>query len=130
MRTNVKSCAASLFVMSMGFLVSACVGQTESTAAPNSIGEVQQESQSCSSDCSGVENGIPFSMTCTNTCTATPTGITCDMTYNACQQNCSPLNGGSCGTLRCTCMTIPKHYDCDGICVPDEECSCCGRLPC
>src|SRR6185503_2503205 len=59
-----------------------------------------------------------------------PHGITCDMTYNACQQNCSPLNGGSCGTLRCTCMTIPKHYDCDGICVPDEECSCCGRLPC
>jgi hypothetical protein len=27
-------------------------------------------------------------------------------------------------------MSIPKHYDCDGACVPDDQCSCCGKLPC
>ncbi len=131
-RTNIKLSAAGVILLSVGLIVSACVGQAEPTAAPSSVGEVQQESQICSSDCTGVENGIPFSKTCTSSCTATTTGITCDLTFFPCQQNCSPLYRQSCGTrLRCSCgYFIPKHYDCNGFCVPDEECSCCGSFPC
>jgi hypothetical protein len=131
MKTNVKLSIASVLLLSVGLLVSACAGPVEPTAAPSSVGEVQQDSQVCSSDCSGVQSGIPFSKTCTSSCTATTTGITCDGTFFACQvSTCSPLEGQSCGTLRCTCRTVPKHYDCDGVCVPDDECSCCGRFLC
>lgn len=132
MKTNVKLSIASVLLLSVGFLVSACAGPVEPTAASSSVAEVQQESQVCSSDCSGVANGIPFSKTCTSSCTATTTGITCDGTFFACQQNtCSPLEGQSCGSLRCSCRTFPKHYDCDGVCVPDDDCSsCCGKFLC
>src|ERR1700704_3226739 len=131
MKTKVGLGLAGVFLLGMGLLVSGCVGYTEPTAASTSVSEAQQEVQSCSSDCSGVENGIPFSKMCTSSCTATATGITCDGTFFACQQqSCSPLDGTSCGTLRCTCTTIPKHYNCAGVCVPDDVCSCCGKFVC
>jgi hypothetical protein len=132
MKTNVKLSIASILLLSVGLLVSACAGPVEPTAAPSSVGEVQQDSQVCMSDCSGVQGGIGFTKTCTSSCTATNTGITCDGTFFACQQACSPLEGHSCGTpLRCACATFPRHYDCDGVCVPDDDCSsCCGRFLC
>ena len=132
MKSSVKFGAIVILLMGAGLLVNACVAHVDpsGTPDPEPIGEAEQASQICSSDCSGVVNGIPFSMTCTNSCTADTVSIACDGVYYPCQQNCSPSYGKGCGTLRCTCMSIPKHYDCDGYCVPDYECSCCGSFPC
>lgn len=129
MKSNMRFGVMGVLLLSTGLLVNACVAQVD-PSEPEPVGEAAQASQTCSSDCSGVVNGIPFSKTCATSCTADTVSITCDGTYYACQQNCSPLYGQSCGSLRCTCMTIPKHYDCNGHCVPDDVCSCCGSLPC
>ena len=128
---NVKLGAVGVFLMGMGLIGSACVGQTESSSEPEPVGEAQQASQTCSSDCSGVTNGIPFSETCATSCTANTVSITCDGTYYPCPA-CAANYGQSCGTpLHCSChYTIPKHYNCDGVCVPDESCSCCGNFIC